>query len=160
MVPYSKTFSMKPDIKLFKPLTDDAKFLQWKEHFITTCNGASLAKCCNFTYVPSANEAKSFENKDKWMYTILMNIVKTPAGIDIICKHKEDRSGRKVLFDLIQDNTKLATADIRATKLLEEITNLRLDSGWEKPPPGFRMGEVHTQIRPVCIRKGHFDLRH
>jgi hypothetical protein len=45
MVPYFKTFSMKPDIKLFKPLTNDAKFLQWKDHFITTCNGASLAEC-------------------------------------------------------------------------------------------------------------------
>jgi hypothetical protein len=66
------------------------------------------------------------------MYPILMNIVKTPAGIDIIRKHKEDRSRRKVLFDLIQDNAKLATADIWATELLEEITNLRLDSGWEK----------------------------
>lgn len=132
MVPYSKTFSMKPDIKLFKHLTDDAKFLQWREHFITTCNGASLAECCDFTYIPNPDEAKSFENKDKWMYTILMNIVKTPGGIDIIRKHKKDRSGRKVLFDLIQDNAKSATADIRATELLEEITNLRLDSGWEK----------------------------
>jgi hypothetical protein len=112
MVPYSKTFSMKPDIKLFKPLTDDAKFLQWKEHFVTTCTGASLAECCNFTYIPSAEEAKPFENKDKWIYTILMNIVKTPGGIDIIQKHKNDRSGRKVLFDLIQDNAKSATADI------------------------------------------------
>jgi hypothetical protein len=112
MVLYSKTFSMKPDIKLFKPLTDDAKFLQWKEHFVTTCTGSSLAECCNFTYIPSAEEAKSFENKHKWMYTILMNIVKTPGGIDIICKHKNDRSGRKVLFDLIQDNAKSATADI------------------------------------------------
>jgi hypothetical protein len=132
MVPYSKKFSMKPNIKLFKPLTDEAKFLQWKEHFVTTCTGASSAECCNFTYIPSAEEAKSFKNKDKWMYTILMNIVKTPGGIDIIQKHKNDRSGRKVLFDLIQDNAKLATADIRATELLEEITNLWLDSGWEK----------------------------
>jgi hypothetical protein len=123
---------MKPDIKLFKHLTDDAKFLQWKEHFITTCTGASLAECCDFTFIPSPAEEKSFENKDKWMYTILMNIVKTPGGIDIIRKHKVDRSGRKVLFDLIQDNAKSATADIRATELLEEITNLRLDSSWEK----------------------------
>jgi hypothetical protein len=98
MVPYSKTFSMKPDIKLFKPLTDDAKFLQWKEHFVTMCSGASLAECCNFTYLPSAEEAKSLENKDKWMYTILMNIVKMLGGIDIIQKHKNDRSWRKVLL--------------------------------------------------------------
>jgi hypothetical protein len=76
-----------------------------------------LAECCDFTFIPSAAEAKFVKKKDNWMYIILMNIVKRPGGIDII-------PGRKVLINLIQDNAKSATADIWAIELLEEITNL------------------------------------
>jgi hypothetical protein len=123
---------MKPDIKLFKKLEDESKFISWKDHFITTCAGASLGECCDFTYIPTPQEQASFRNKDRWMYTVLMNIVKTPDGIDLIRKHRGDKSGRAVLLDMIQENAKSSTADIRSNELLQEITSRRLDSTWSK----------------------------
>ena len=97
---------MKPDMKLFKDLDDDAQFHQWKDHFIGTYIGTSLDECCDFDYVPSPAEEKSFHNKDKWMYTILMNIVKTPDELDIIRKHRETNSRRQLLQELILQNSK------------------------------------------------------
>jgi hypothetical protein len=123
---------MKPEIKLFKILDDDSKFLQWKDHLIARCYGTSLSECCDFDYIPSPADEESFENKDRWLYAILLHIVKTPDGIDILRKHREGKSGRAVFHDLISDHAESATADIRSTEILEEITNMRLDSTWDK----------------------------
>jgi hypothetical protein len=124
---------MKPDLKLFSTLEDDSEFPVWFDRTVTTCIGSQIGECCDFNYRPATyDEYVSFQNKDHWLYTILMNKLKTPDGIDAVRNHRNSRSGRRVLYDLVQEHGQSTTADLRSDELLTKITNMRLDSTWDK----------------------------
>ena len=74
-----------------------------------------------------------------------MNKVKTPDGIDAIRRHRNSRSGRRVLFDLIQEHGQSTTADIRSSDLLKQLTAMSLDSTWDKTIREFIL-EISTML--------------
>lgn len=122
MIPSAKVFQMKPDMKYFNELKDDADFPEWWEHTVSTMHGTNVGELVDWDYVPESRETESYHNKDKWMYTVLQNKLKTAIGKDILYQHRISRSGSKVLYDLEHEYSTSTTADLKADELMLEIT--------------------------------------
>ena len=123
---------MKPDLSLFKELNDTAGFREWWHQLVTVCNGTGLGNTLNFAYVPPAGEVLDFQNRCKWLYTILFNKVKTPEGKEIIEKHKGTCDGRQALYDLQMDARSSMSAENTADDILDKLQTTVLDNTWTK----------------------------
>jgi len=133
---------MKPDIKLFKKLSDDAYFQAWYEHIIGTLGGTGMGELCDPFYIPPSDEMASFQNKSRWLYTVLMNVVHTQDGKQIIRRHRRTQDGRAVLYELFQNANDAAATEISAEEMMTDLVTLKLDNGWTKPIKEFIVGYI------------------
>ena len=119
---------MKPDMSLFPKLTDEADYLKWFCKFTAVADGTGVGDVCNFTCVPAPGDERSFQNKVKWIYSVLNEKIMTTTGCDLLLKHSPSRDGHLVLYDL-DHNARTSTASyIRSRDLHTHLVTLRLDS--------------------------------
>ena len=126
--PSSKVFTMKPDIKNFPVLKSEDGFPLWLERLEAVCSSVQLGEVCDMVYVPqSMSEQESFTNKCKWLYWAFQQIIKTPAGINIVRNHAHSKDARMILYELSQLYKVSATADMRAGAIISELVGMRLN---------------------------------
>ena len=132
-----KVFAMKPEIKYFKNLESWDNFPDWFDDFVATCGGTGLYKHTDFTYKPTQDEWNYYSGLDRWLYVILKHRIQVTEGRDILRQEKSSLSGRKVLFQLWKYSLRSAVADLTSEQRLVDITNMSLDSSWNKSALSF-----------------------
>jgi Collagen triple helix repeat (20 copies) len=128
-----KTWTMKPDMNLFPELKSAGDFIPWWRAFISTAHGTNLGEVVNFAYVPPPEELRSFNNKNKWVYTILYHKVKTTSGRLALENHLNTHDGRAVLEYMWNESNTSAASYLKATDVYERLTTTTLTSTWNKP---------------------------
>ena len=130
---HSKTFTMKPDLKLFPTLTDDSKFSAWYRQLTGVMMGTNVGEVKRFDYVPPREEAESFRNKCLWMFTVFDATVKTTSGRLILDNHRTTCDGRRVLRALCDHYSHSTSAQLRVQQIMTQLVNTPLTSSWNKP---------------------------
>ena len=130
--PRRKVFSMKPEIKYFPELKEDAKFPQWWDEFCSTSRGTGMGDQIDFTKQLAVWEIPEFTARNQWMYVVLTHRVKTSEGKVIIRRHRGDQDGRAVLYDLYMHYKDSGATDLSAQELLVDITTTVLDPSSSK----------------------------
>lgn len=163
--PYTKTFTMKPDLKYFQKLQDESDFSAWHEHTRATCNGFNMGECCDFRYRPQPHELESFNNKTKFFYTVMLNVIKIARGKAILYRNRATFDGRRVLFELCHMLASTTAASHDAEKLYAQLVNTKITREWKKPYAEFISWFTETaerynvmvfhpdrQLRPLMIK--------
>lgn len=97
------------------------------------CSGTGMAHVIDLSYDPEYEELADFAARNTWLFTVLWEKVQTPSGREILRQTKEFQNGRYTLRLLDEEYNSSATAEIRASELLDLIVQTRLDNGWGKP---------------------------
>lgn len=110
--------SIKRDQSVFDKFTRDDRYIPWREHLETQLPAQGLEEVIDPDYSPSTPDEKDlFKCKQDWMYSTLVNIVKTDKGKEIVLNHKKTRDARKVLAELASHYVK----DTNRTFSVDEI---------------------------------------
>ena len=136
-IPSKKVFAMKPEIKYFKNLESWDNFHEWFDDFVATCGGTGLHNHTDFEYIPTEEEKTYFYGLDRWLYVILKHRLQVTEGKDFLRREKATLSGRRVLFHLWKYSMSSAVADLSAEQRLVDITNMTLDTSWNKSATAF-----------------------
>ena len=128
---------MKPEIKYFRNLDSWDNFQEWYDNFVATCGGTGLRNHTDFEYEPPEDERTYFDGLDRWLYVIQKARLHITEGIDILRQEKGKLSGRKVLFRLWKQSLSSAVADLTSEQRLINITNMSLDTSWNKSALSF-----------------------
>ena len=123
---------MKPEIKYFPELKDDAMFPQWWDDFCAAARGTGMDDQIDFTKVPEKWELANYIARNQWLYVVCTHRIKTSEGKVILRRHRADQDGRAVLFDLYTHYKDSGATDLSAQELLMDITTASLDPSSSK----------------------------
>ena len=122
----------KPDSRMYKNFSDQAKFQQWFDQFRATTIafglGAVLDEDYNPDYRTHPREFDALERAQAWLFSVLSERVKTVEGEAIISAHTEDLDARQVIRKLIIFARKSATTTMQANNLMTQLTQLKIST--------------------------------
>ena len=121
---------MKPDLKLFPYLKDDAHFTSWYKQLIGVMMGTNVGEVSLLNYNPQPHEIQSFANKCRWMFTVFDATVKTTAGRSILDANRRQCDGRMVLRQLCIHYRDSTSARLYTQKIMDQLVNTPLTSSW------------------------------
>ena len=128
---------MKPEIKLFPTLKDDAKFPQWQRVFRVVCFATGMGEVIDPNFVPQPHEEKSFRNKLHWIYNVLSQTAHTIDGRNILYNHLSTLDGRAVYLTLCRNAIGSTAAQLHVQNVMQELVNARLTKSCPHPHAKF-----------------------
>ena len=123
---------MKPDLKLFPYLKDDAHFSSWYKQLIGVMMGTNVGEVSQLNYTPPPHEGQSFANKCRWMFTVFDATVKTTAGREILDENRRHCDGRMVLRQLCIHYRQSTSARLHTRTIMDQLVNTPLTRAWNK----------------------------
>ena len=154
----SKTFTMKPEIKLFPELKDDGKFPQWQRSFRTVCHATNIGEVLDPNYVPAPQDWVSYRNKSMWLYNVLYRTVSTVDGRNILYAHQATLDGRAAYLALCQHATTSTSAQLHSRTLMAKLVTIRISSSWQAPYVKF-ISDYVLMLNTYNERVGDADER-
>jgi hypothetical protein len=89
-----------------------------------------IADILNPAYVPKTiEEIALFDEKQKYMYSVLERILQTDEGKSIVRSHDADRDAQKIYAKFLIAMTKSTEAQLTASALMSYLTSTRINDG-------------------------------
>ena len=111
-------FKTKADKKYYRALKDMAHYRSWELHTIATMRAHGLHNLLNRHYVPTHDaEWQNFYRQQAFMFAVLISILLTIEGKQLIQEHKRDGDARRVLQRLYSVTCTSTYATITAERL-------------------------------------------
>ena len=123
----------KPDKKDYPLLKTDEECTKWKRVTYAVIVAHQLYRMLDREYVPQTrDEHVVFFEQNTWLYMVLVHVVKTIEGINIVNAYKDQYDARAVLMAL-EDHYVTSTAGvINCQDVMTWLVTYELDSGWNK----------------------------
>ena len=129
---------IKRDVTLFSPLTDDAKWDQFRLEFDAQIDAQGLFNAINADYEPPDEEHQQLlQLQRKFVYSAFLRCLKMDATKTIVRKHEKTKDALQIYQDLIAYFTTSTKAELDTVKLLEYITTSHIDDGWSGTAKGY-----------------------
>ena len=141
--PYSPTQLFKRNIKrdpsLFPTLKDERFNDNWHRSFVTQARAQDVMDVLNPQYKPSTQDDKElFDEKQKYVFSILERNVLTDVGKSIVRSHENDYNAQEVYKKLLDHHLRSTKANIDSSAILSYITSAILGTGeWKGSTESF-----------------------
>ena len=119
----SKVFMMKPEIKYFREYSKIEDFTEWWDYTSATLSACGYHNHIDWECYPKPDDEENFVAMDRWLYLILKHKIKTVSGRKIIRDHRGTKSGRNVLFRIIQHAHTSGATQLNSQIRLTDITD-------------------------------------
>jgi hypothetical protein len=83
-------------------------------------------------YVPRLEDQDSFKKKQRFMYTVFSNIIRSTNGKNCVRDQYDSSDAQKFYTALLDAYHDQLSTNLRATRLRQELTLMKLDDKWRK----------------------------
>ena len=129
---------VKRDKSHYTILKDEKHWDEWKRQTIATIYAHGSENIISSSYNPvSAEDILLFQEQQKYMFDVLIFIVRTPMGKHFVRQHEHTRDAQSVWRDYINHMRTSTKADIELEDLLTSITSLRISPNFKGNTEGF-----------------------
>ena len=122
---------VKKDPKVFRTLSKDFKYAEWREHLESQLPAQGLQELIDPNYSPSDDvEKELFKLKQQWLYAALINVIEEDKGKEILRRHHKDHDARKALEEIHDYFTKDTNKNIRTDELRAFLSTAKFGPGY------------------------------
>jgi hypothetical protein len=125
---FKKGIKRNPSVYL--TLKDELWNDNWHRSFANQARAQDVDEVLDENYLPTTSEQyELFQEKQKYIYTILESKVETAKGKAIIPKHESNYDAQKAYAELQEHHLKSTKASLSSVKILGYITSAQIGDG-------------------------------
>ena len=130
---------IKRDASVFPVLKEGRQFDDWQGDFVTIAESQGLEEIIDVNYRPLTTDGNDlFNEKQKFMYSVLRRTLKTDRGKHFVRYHENDRNAQEVYKKTVNYYLKSRKTSIESRELLSYLTSARFGTGnWKGTAVGF-----------------------
>ena len=122
-------------------IKDEKQWDEWKRRTETTITTHGCAKVIDLSYVPSTSEERElFTEQNRFIYDVFNDIIQTDMGKHFVRLQATAMNAQEVWKQYCKYMTTSTRADLEIEKLIGQLTNSRLDSGYRQTYTKFVLG--------------------
>jgi hypothetical protein len=139
---------IKRDPSQFPTLKDDKQWDVWNQDARAQAHSQDVMEIFTPRYKPvSPDNVALFDEKQKFMYAVLMKTVQTDVGKSFVRAHESKYDAQKIYEELVRHASASTKASMDSTAIMSYVTSVRLGDGkWRGSSNGFVLNWVN-QIR-------------
>ena len=124
--------SIKRDKSHYVSLTNKQNYDDWKRATVATIKSHRCKNVIDATYMPHSLDAKDlFREQQRFIYDVLISILKTPMGRHFVRKYEASHDAQMVWKEYTTYMTSSTSGELKVEQLLSEVTSLRLSSSFK-----------------------------
>ena len=108
-------------------------WMSFNQNFTSLAATDALSEVLDPTYVPSDDEAKIFQAKNIFMYSVFTFSLLSAKSKVALRTHEATKNAQAVYKDLLQAYSDGTTAALTAENLENQLRAMKLDNSWNKP---------------------------
>lgn len=151
---------IKRDIGTYPKFTDDKFWDNWHMMMEAQAKTHDLDDVLSPAFIPTtADEKALFQQKQNFMFAVLLQTVHTGAGRAIVKKHNATSDAQAAWKELVAHYTSSTTAKLRSDELMRFLTTAKLDETWKRSSTEFlRKWEEQMRLyEEITLAKDHFS---
>ena len=121
---------IKRDPSLFEVLKDEKQWDTWQRSAMTMARSQGVEDVLNASCVPPAGPPQAlFQEKQKYMYSVLQRTLRTDEGKSIVRDHENDFNAQQVFIEIKACSEKSTKSSLESSELLSCVTTTRFAGG-------------------------------